>query len=113
MAIDINRMVFVGLNSHVAALDSRTGATLWEWRAPKPMSRGYVSLLLFDDQHLIVSVNGYTYGLNPRSGEQLWYNSLPGYGSGVTSIAAAGQSSHPVPLLGAAEEDARRRSSSD
>ena len=107
---DTRRLVFVGLNSHVAALDQETGQTVWEWRAPKPISRGYVSLLLCNEKRLIVSINGYTYCLDPSSGKALWYNELAGFGSGVTSIAALGRHSSQDTLLGAAEADARNRS---
>jgi outer membrane protein assembly factor BamB len=110
MALDINNIVFVGLNSHVAALDRDAGKTVWEWRAPTPLSRGYVSLLLLNEHQLIVSVNGYTYCLDPLKGEQQWYNELPGFGSGVTSIAAVGQQSSHATLIAAAAEVA---SSSD
>ena len=110
---DINNLVFVGLNSHVAALDCNTGETVWEWRAPKPISRGYVSLLLLNEQRLIVSANGYTYCLDPMSGQARWYNELAGFGSGVTSIAALDRQATSSTLLGAAEEDARRNSMGD
>jgi outer membrane protein assembly factor BamB len=102
MAKDIDSIVFVGLNSRVAALDRQSGETLWKWKAPKPFSRGYVSLLLLNEHELIVSVNGYTYCLDPLQGEQRWFNDLPGFGSGVTSIAASGQHSSTVTLQAAA-----------
>jgi len=110
MAPDINSIVFVGLNSHVAALDRNTGDIVWEWRARAPLSRGYVSLLLLDERRLIVSVNGYTYCLDPLDGREQWYNELPGYGSGVTSIAAAGRHSSQTTLIAAAEEIASSNS---
>ena len=102
---DINNLVFVGLNSHVAALDCNTGETVWEWRAPKPISRGYVCLLLLNEQRLIVSINGYTYCLDPLCGEARWYNELAGFGSCVTSIAALGRHGSHDSLLGAAATD--------
>ncbi|UCD52692.1 MAG: PQQ-binding-like beta-propeller repeat protein [Phycisphaerales bacterium] len=98
--------VFVGLNSRVAALDRDTGQTQWQWRAPKPHSGGYVSLLPLDGQHLIVSVNGYTYCLDPRTGAQVWANDLPGFGSQVASLAAASAHTPPQPSLGAVATDA-------
>jgi outer membrane protein assembly factor BamB len=109
MMIDVNSLVFVGLNSRVAALDSRSGETVWTWVAPKPWSRGYVSLLLLNDQQLIVSANGYTYCLDPRTGQQLWANDLSGFGTGVASIAVMGRHSPHDVVLGAASADARTR----
>ena len=106
MAADVKDLVFVGLNSRVAALNQDTGEIAWEWRAPAPRSGGYVSLLLLDDTRLIVSVNGYTYCLDPRTGEQRWYNELSGFGTGVTSIATLGKNNLRDLLLAAAAADA-------
>jgi outer membrane protein assembly factor BamB len=105
MVTDLDRVVFVGLNARVAALDRRTGETVWEWRAPKPRS-GYVTLLLLDDRQLIVSVEGYTYCLHPRTGEQQWVNELKGFGTGVTSIVALDRHNPHDVLVAAASADA-------
>jgi len=102
----LENLVFVGLNSRVAALDRQTGQTQWQWRAPKPRSGGYVSLLAINDQQLIASVNGYTYCLDPRTGAQMWANDLPGFGSQVASIAVAGKHTPHTPPLAAAANDA-------
>src|SRR5439155_19596522 len=83
-AMSIERMVFVGLNGRVASLERDTDTTLWEGGCPKPRS-GYVTLLV-DGDRLFVTVNGYTYCLDAFTGEQLWYNPLKGYGTGVASI---------------------------
>jgi outer membrane protein assembly factor BamB len=109
MITDLDRVVFVGLNARVAALDRRTGATVWEWRAPKPRS-GYVSLLLLDERQLIASVNGYTYCLHPRTGQEQWANDLPGFGTGVTSIAALGRYNPNDVVVAAAAADAAEQS---
>jgi len=106
MTTRVQSLVFVGLNSRVAALDRFTGERLWEWRAAKPKSGGYVSLLLLDENQLIVSVNGYTYCLDPLTGEQRWVNELTGFGTGVTSLAALGQNNLQSLLLAAAAADA-------
>ncbi len=101
----VQDMVFIGLNGRVAALERETGETVWEWRSPKPRS-GYVNLLV-DRKMLIAAVNGYVYCLDARSGEQLWFNELKGYGRGVTSIATVeGSTSQPV-VLEAAAADAK------
>jgi outer membrane protein assembly factor BamB len=107
MATDINNMVFLGLNSRVAALDRNTGETVWTWKAPRPFgSRGYVSLLLLNEHQLIASVNGYTYCLDPLTGAHLWFNELTGFGSGVTSIVTLGKHNQYDPLLAAAAAQA-------
>ena len=106
MTTDVNNLVFVGLNSRVAALDQDTGTLVWQWLATTPRSGGYVSLLLLDDTRLIVSVNGYTYCLDSRTGEQRWHNELSGFGTGVTSIATLGKNNLRDLLLAAVAADA-------
>jgi len=59
-------------------------------------------MLLVDDHHLIVSVIGYTYSLNPLTGEQQWYNGLSGFGSGVASILALNKNNPLDSLVAAA-----------
>lgn len=85
--------VFVAFNSRVAALDRRSGEIAWSWKSPK--GYGFVALL-HDGDLLYASVQGYTYALDPHSGEQLWNNDMPGFGLGVPCIATArGHSGHP------------------
>lgn len=102
MATTLDDMVFLGFNKRVAALDRRTGSLVWEWKASKGWQ--YVSLLLVNNEQLIVSACGYTYSLDPLTGEQQWYNSLPGFGAGVTSIVAANSPASHHPQLAAANE---------
>lgn len=83
----LGRMVFLGFNSYVTALDRDTGEILWFWRSPKGTS-DYVAILL-DGDRLIVSVQGYTYCLNPLDGTQIWANFLQGYGVGIPTLASA------------------------
>ncbi len=105
----ITDLVFTGFNRRVAALERDTGRIVWQWRAPKGSS--YVSLLLESDI-LIVSVDGYMYGLDPLSGKELWFNPMDGFGTGVTSLVSAqGIGSNPVHLA-AAEIAARQAANS-
>ena len=83
--ISVLDVVYLGFNLRVLALDRLTGEIAWEWKSPK--GSGFVSLLL-DADLLIASVNGYTYGLNPTTGEQLWFNPLKGYGFGTPCLAS-------------------------
>ena len=80
----LRNIVFTGFNSRVVALDQNTGKILWDWVSPK--GKGYVSLLLADHEHLIVSVNGYTYCLDPETGRPQWFNELSGHGTGIASL---------------------------
>lgn len=61
MATDPEGLVFVGFNGRVAALNRNTGKTVWQWKSPTPRT-GYVSLLLLDESHLVVS------GMRSRAG---------------------------------------------
>jgi len=72
-----------------------------------------VSLLLLDTDHLIVSVNGYTYCLDPTTEDQLWFNAFRVFGTGVTSIVALDrQNPHDVLVAAAAADAAARAASS-
>ncbi len=79
-------LVFLGFNSRVLALDRYSGEVVWEWKSPKGSS-SYVALLL-DEDRLIVSVQGYTYCLEPLSGAPVWENRLKGYGLGIPCLAS-------------------------
>lgn len=60
--------------------------------------------MLLDGDRLIVSVVGYMYCLDPATGNQLWFNELSGFGTGVASLASVRGCVQP--LLDAAEEEA-------
>ena len=102
MPVALSELVFLGFNKRVASLDRRTGDLVWEWKAKKGWQ--YQSLLLIDDKQLIVSACGYTYSLNPLTGEQQWYNGLSGFGTGVTSIVAANCPASHHPQITSASE---------
>jgi outer membrane protein assembly factor BamB len=103
----IDQLVFVGFRSRVVALDRETGALVWSWASPS----GYYVALLIDGDRLIVSVSGYTYCLDPLTGQVLWYNPLEGMGTGAPCIASVrGGTSNPFSLLSyAATDDANQQ----
>lgn len=84
--MNIEDIVFIGLNSRVAALDRESGELVWQWQCPKPRGAKFVSLLV-DSDRLIVSVDGYSYCLDSLTGQQLWHNPLKGFRTGFASIA--------------------------
>ncbi len=102
-------LVFSGFNRRVAALHRRTGQIVWQWRAPK--GSVYVSLLL-EPGVLVVSVDGYMYGLNPLTGGQLWYNPMDGFGTGVTSLVSVNGSGGSQVNIAAAQIAAKQADSS-
>jgi len=83
--LSLMELVFVGFNRRVVALNRDTGVLVWSWKAPN--GTGFPALLL-DGDRLVVSVNGYTYCLDPITGEQYWENTLPGMGMGTACIAS-------------------------
>jgi outer membrane protein assembly factor BamB len=95
-------LIFQGFNSRVVALHRDSGQLIWQWRFPK--GSGYVTLLL-DSDRLVVSVMGYTYCLDPATGNELWHNELPGFGTGVASLASVRGCVQPL-LDAAAEQEA-------
>ena len=83
-------IVYVGFNRRVIALDRYTGEKIWDWKSPK--GSGFPSILV-DGDRLIVSVQGYTYCLEPITGALVWENELKGFGTGIPSLASVRGSS--------------------
>ena len=104
--VTIADLVFVGFNSRVAALRRSNGELVWQWVSPK--GGGFVALLV-DRYGLVASVKGYTYAIDPLTGETLWQNPLPGFGTGVPCLASIAGSTAGFSTLAELEEEARRR----
>ena len=83
---DVMNLIFVGFNSRVVAMQRDTGQIVWKWKSPKGYS-SFVAVTL-DGDLLIVSVQGYMYGLDPETGAIIWSNPLTGLGVGVPCIAS-------------------------
>ena len=92
--MNIEDLIFVGLNGYALALHRDTGELVW---SNSEMKNGYVTLLL-DYDRLIVSTNGYIYCLDPLTGQILWNNPLKGYGVGAPTslVSVRGQSSQTI-----------------
>ena len=94
MTNKLDDLVFVGFNKQVIALDRYNGEKKWEWKSPK--GSGFPAILL-DGDRLIVSVQGYSFCLEPTTGSVVWKNELKGHGVGITSIVSVrGNSSGAV-----------------
>ena len=104
--LTIDDLLFVGFNRRVVALDKRTGELIWKWKAPN--GTGFVSLL-YEDERLFVSVQGYMYCLDPTNGNELWHNPLKGTGTGAASLATTTAFSNYA-LLGEASQAQQRAS---
>ncbi|MDB6072859.1 MAG: hypothetical protein JWO89_499 [Verrucomicrobiaceae bacterium] len=94
-------LVYVGFHKRVAALNRKTGEIVWQWQASSGSS--YLTLLV-DGGMVIVSVDGYMYGLEASSGRELWFNSMKGFGTGVASLASANGSAQNVVAHAAASD---------
>ena len=93
-------LVFIGFNKRVIALDRYSGEIQWDWKSPK--GSGFPAILV-DGDRIIVSVQGYTYCLEPTTGSVVWENELKGHGTGISCIATVrGNSS----IGGAASKEA-------
>lgn len=109
-AVNPADLVFVGFNKRVCALHRDTGELVWSWKSPE--GAGYV-VLLYDTDRLIASIQGYTYCLDPATGEQMWSNPLKGMGLGVPCLASiSGVSSTGVQAMAAVEEQQQHASHS-
>ncbi len=92
--MNVEDLIFIGLNGYALALHRDTGELVW---SNNKLKSGYVTLLL-DGDRLIVSTNGYIYCLDPLSGEILWNNPLKGYGIGTPAslLSVRGQASQTI-----------------
>ena len=102
-------LIYVGFNSRIAALDRATGELVWDWEAPH--GSGFVALLL-DGEQLIVSVQGYTWSLDPLTGDTLWENLLKGFGYGIPCLVSTAGSTLMHSTLAAEEQLAQQSSDS-
>lgn len=98
-------LIFVGFNSRVCALDRDTGSLVWQWKAAQ--GTGFV-VLLYDTDRLIASVQGYTYCLDPATGDQMWANPLKGMGLGAPCLCSISGVSNPG-LLGEVAAETQRQ----
>lgn len=77
-------LLFVSFVDKVIAVDRLDGSIVWKWKAPK--STGLVALLPSGDR-LFVSINGYTWALDPTNGAELWFQPFKREGVGVAMLA--------------------------
>ncbi|MCC6153610.1 MAG: PQQ-binding-like beta-propeller repeat protein [Candidatus Hydrogenedentes bacterium] len=101
--MNIDDLVFVGLNGYALALNRYSGEIVW---SNDKMKSGYVTMLL-DGDRLIVSTNGYIYCLNPYDGEIIWHNPLKGYGMAAPTslVSVRGQNAQEVIMQAASAID--------
>ena len=91
--------LYIGSGNNVAAIDRRTGATIWKTPLRQTFFKAghdFVTLLV-DDATVYAHTWGRLYALDRRTGQLLWENALPGMGHGLASLALAnGQAVNPA-----------------
>ena len=81
----IDDVVFIGFAKKVFAVDRYDGSIQWEWKAAH--GSGFVSMML-DEDRLIVSCSGWTWCLDPLTGEEVWHQPFKGKGAGIPSLVS-------------------------
>ena len=89
-AVASERMAYIGFGKHVIAFDHMTGQQVWNWESPRKDLVGAVTLLL-EQEMLVVSVDGYMWGLDPTTGDERWHNPLKGMGTGIPMMVSNSQ----------------------
>ena len=84
------RIAYIGFGKHVIAFDHMTGQQVWNWESPRKDLVGAVTLLL-EQEMLVVSVDGYMWGLDPTTGDERWHNPLKGMGTGIPMMVSNSQ----------------------
>jgi outer membrane protein assembly factor BamB len=107
--MNLDQLIFVGLNGYAVALDRDSGEIVW---SNDKMHSGYVTLLL-DGDRLIVSTDGYIYCLDPMTGEILWHNPMKGYGMATPTSLISVRGSSSQTILQQAQDNQRSHKSTD
>lgn len=72
-------VVFIGIGSHVVALDGGTGTEIWR---RKLKSSSLVTIQVQGDT-VLAGAQGEVFCLDARSGDLRWHNKLKGFGMGI------------------------------
>jgi outer membrane protein assembly factor BamB len=105
--------VYVGLNSRVAAVDRRSGETLWQAKLKGVLSggTGFVTVLA-DGGRVFACTSGELSCLDAATGQILWRNKLPGFGYGIAALGVAGNASNTAAAAAAVAAEHSARSDS-
>jgi outer membrane protein assembly factor BamB len=96
--------VFVGLRSHVIAINCDSGEQRWNVELGSVLGGSTVHLAMIGGA-LIASVHGEVHRIDPMTGEVDWHNPLKGKGYGLASIGPVGTTAFDIQ---AAHEAAQR-----
>jgi outer membrane protein assembly factor BamB len=76
--------MFIGVGSHVVALDVNTGSEIWR---TKLKTSSYVTVSLMGSK-VLGGAGGEVFCLEPTSGKILWRNRLKGLGHGLVAFSS-------------------------
>jgi outer membrane protein assembly factor BamB len=87
MAMSIrNDILYIGLGSHVAAIQASTGQEIWRTKLKWGASYTTVSVR---PEGLFAGASGHLFCLDPATGAIRWHNKLEGLGSGLIAFSDA------------------------
>jgi outer membrane protein assembly factor BamB len=72
-------MVFIGIGSHVVALDGSTGTEIWR----RKLKGSSLTTVQAQGDIVLAGAQGEVFCLDARSGDLRWHNKLKGLGMGI------------------------------
>ena len=85
----ISDVVYIGIGSHVVAIQSTSGEELWRTK----LAHSSIVTISLEGDRLYAGAGGELFCLEPSSGSILWQNPLKGLGLGIIAFTGAGQTS--------------------
>lgn len=76
-------VLYIGIGSHVAAIQALTGKELWRTKLKRGASYTTVSIRR---DGLFAGASGHLYCLDPTTGAIRWHSELPGLGMGLITF---------------------------
>jgi outer membrane protein assembly factor BamB len=94
LAVDTSNHLYIFSNAQVAKLSKKDGSNIWHQKFAKQYSsmQGGIGEIIFNDDKLILAVNGTLTCIAEKDGNILWHNELKGWGYYPISITNAQQS---------------------
>ena len=91
--------LFIGIGSHVVALNPTSGEEIWR---SKIKSSSYVTICVVGDQ-VFAGAGGELFCLSAASGELVWRNKLKGLGHGLIAFAGSEMSAASIQAMQSAQ----------